>query len=136
MKKIILLITSILIVFTFGCSKKERLIEISANDFLNKIENKESFALYIGNENCSYCKLYKPTLEKALKDYNISIYHLDNSKLTNEDYNKINPIINVQSTPTIVFIKDGEEKSTLDRIVGQVSYEKTVNKFKKNGIIK
>ena len=107
MKKIILLIASVLIVFTLGCSKKERLIEISANDFLNKIENKESFAIYIGNENCSYCKLYKPTLEKVLNDYNISIYHLDNSKLTSKDYNKINPIINVQSTPTIVFIKNG-----------------------------
>ena len=136
MKKILIIISFILIAFTFGCTKKERIVEISANKFLSKIENKDTFALYIGNENCSYCVAYKPTLEEVLNDYDISIYHLDNSKLTSEDYNKINPIINVQSTPTIVFIKNGEEKSTLDRIVGKVSYEKTVNKFKKNGIIK
>lgn len=136
MKKILLLLTFILVTFTFGCGKKERILEVSANEFLTKIENKETFALYIGNDNCTYCNQYKPTLEDVLNDYDISIYHLDNSKLTSENYNKINPIINVQSTPTIVFIKDGEEKSTLDRIVGQVSYEKTVNKFKKNGIIK
>ncbi len=136
MKKIIIILSIVLVVFTFGCSIKQRIIEISANDFLNKIENKETFALYIGNENCSYCVAYKPTLEQVLNDYDITIYHLDNSKLTTEDFNKINPIMNVQSTPTIVFIKNGEEKTTLDRIVGKVSYEKTVNKFKKNGIIK
>ena len=136
MKKIIIILSIVLVAFTFGCSIKQRIIEISANDFLNKIENKETFALYIGNENCSYCVAYKPTLEQVLNDYDITIYHLDNSKLTAEDFNKINPIMNVQSTPTIVFIKNGEEKTTLDRIVGKVSYEKTVNKFKKNGIIK
>ncbi len=136
MKKVLLIISIVLVMFTCGCSKKERIIELTANQFLSKIDSKETFALYIGNENCSYCVAYKPTLEQVLNDYDITIYHLDNSKLTNEDYNKINPIINVQSTPTIVFIKDGEEKSTLDRIIGKVSYEKTVNKFKKNGIIK
>lgn len=136
MKKILLILAVFLLIFTYGCNKKEHIIEISTDEFLNKIENKESFALYIGNENCSYCVAYKPTLEQVLNDYNIDIYHLDNSKLTSEDYNKINPIINVQSTPTIVFIKNGQEKSTLDRIIGKVSYEKTVNKFKKNGIIK
>ena len=39
-------------------------------------------------------------------------------------------------TPTTIFFKDGEEKTTATRIEGDISIERTIDKFKKNGFIK
>ena len=129
----------ILFIFTLilsGCSKEEHIKEISLDEFKEKIANKESFALYVGNENCSHCVSYLPTLKSVLKDYNITIYHLDNSKLSDKEYAEFKTYINISGTPTIVFITDGEEETTLNRIVGDTSKEKTIEKFKVNGYIK
>ena len=42
----------------------------------------------------------------------------------------------VSGTPTIMFITKGDEETTLNRIVGDTSKEKTIEKFKVNGYIK
>lgn len=129
----------ILFIFTLilsGCSKEEHIKEISLDEFKEKIANKESFALYVGNENCSHCVSYLPTLKSVLKDYNITIYHLDNSKLSDKEYAEFKTYINISGTPTIVFITDGEEETTLNRIVGETSKEDTIERFKTNGYIK
>lgn len=120
-----------------GCSSNDKYInEISLDGFKEKIANKESFALYVGNENCSHCVSYLPTLKSVLKDYNITIYHLDNSKLSDKEYAEFKTYINISGTPTIVFITDGEEETTLNRIVGETSKEDTIERFKTNGYIK
>ena len=120
-----------------GCSSNEKYInEISLDEFKEKIANKESFALYVGNENCSHCVSYLPTLKSVLKEYNITIYHLDNSILTDKEYAEFKTYINISGTPTIVFITDGEEETTLNRIVGETSKEDTIERFKTNGYIK
>ncbi|MGN1267928.1 MAG: thioredoxin family protein [Candidatus Aphodocola sp.] len=132
-------IIMILFIFTLilsGCSKEEHIKEISLDEFKEKIANKESFALYVGNENCSHCVSYLPTLKSVLKDYNITIYHLDNSKLSDKEYAEFKTYINISGTPTIVFITDGEEETTLNRIVGETSKEDTIERFKTNGYIK
>lgn len=120
-----------------GCSSNEKYInEISLDEFKEKIANKESFALYVGNENCSHCVSYLPTLKSVLKEYNITIYHLDNSKLTDKEYAEFKTYINISGTPTVAFITDGEEETTLNRIVGETSKEDTIERFKTNGYIK
>ena len=129
----------ILFIFTLilsGCSKEEHIKEISLDEFKEKIANKESFALYVGNENCSHCVSYLPTLKSVLKEYNITIYHLDNSKLSDKEYAEFKTYINISGTPTIAFITDGEEETTLNRIVGETSKEDTIERFKTNGYIK
>ena len=63
MKKI-LIILSLVIIFT-GCKGKD-LINISYDELKTKIENKESFVLYVGSTSCSPCANYKPRLEKAV----------------------------------------------------------------------
>ena len=42
----------------------------------------------------------------------------------------------ISGTPTIIFFEKGNEESTLSRIVGEMSYEDTIEKFKENGYIK
>lgn len=119
-----------------GCSKESNIKEITLDELKSKIENKETFPLFVGNEGCSHCVSYKPILESVAKDYNITIYHLDNSKLKDKEYNEFKRIINISGTPTIAFIEDGEEETTLNRIVGEATYDATVKRFKSNGYIK
>lgn len=130
---------TILFVFFFllcGCSKEERIKEITLDEFKEKIANKETFAVYVGNDNCSHCISYRPILEKVLDDYNITIYHVDNSKLDNKEYAEFRTYINISGTPTVAFITDGEEETTLNRITGEVSRDATIERFKSNGYIK
>ena len=139
MKKIlrILFIMVISILFVTGCKDKKspHIKDISLSKFEDKINNKESFVLYIGNENCSHCTAYMPTLKKVLDKYNIDIYHLDNSKLSEKEYLEFKEYISISGTPTIVFIENGEEETALNRIVGEKSEKETVEIFKVNGYI-
>ena len=128
-----------LFIFTIilsGCSKEEHIKEISLDEFKEKIANKETFAIYIGNKGCSHCVSYRPILEKVLEDYEITIYHIDNSKLDNKEYAEFRTYINISGTPTVAFITDGEEETTLNRITGEVSRDATIERFKSNGYIK
>ena len=76
-----------------------------------------------------------PTLESVLDEYDITIYHLDNSKLSDKEYAEFKTYINISGTPTIAFITDGIEETTLNRIVGEQSKENTIERFKTNGYI-
>ncbi len=133
----IILIIFVFILFVTGCSTNNKhIVEISLDDFKEKMANKNTFVLYIGNEDCTHCVAYKPILESVLDEYDITIYHLDNSKLSDTEYNDFKTYINITRTPTIVFITDGEEETTLNRIVGETSKENTIERFKTNGYIK
>ena len=139
MRKILyyVLVITLCVLLSSGCTnKKERIIDISLDEFKEKIDNKETFAVYIGNEGCSHCVSYMPTLKEVLNDYNITIYHIDNSKLSEEESGEFSTYINISGTPTIAFVTNGEEETTLYRIVGSISREATINKFKANGYIK
>ncbi len=139
MKKIfvsIILLTTLLLAFT-GCSKKEsHLKEITLEEFKEKIANKESFPLFVGNDGCSHCVSYKPVLESVLDEYDITVYHIDNSALTEDEYKEFRTYLNISGTPTLAFIVDGEEETTLNRITGEATRTTTVQKFKNNGYIK
>ncbi len=139
MKKILKCIITIFIltIILTGCSSKDdHIIDISFNEFKEKMDNKDTFALYIGNENCSHCLSYLPTLKSVLDSYDITIYHLDNSKLTDEEDSLFKNYASISGTPTVIFITNGEEETTLNRIVGEASFDATKERFKTNGYIK
>ena len=138
MKKFFSLIIIILFLFCLtGCNKQSKYIkDISLNEFKEMIANKKTFAVYIGNENCSHCVAYLPTLESVLKEYNITIYHIDNSKLSEKKLGEFKTYVNYSGTPTVAFITNGEEETSLNRIVGESSKDDTIEMFKINGYIK
>ena len=138
MKKIfkaLVLVFVCVILFTGFSNKKDHIVEISLDEFKEKMANKDTFALYVGNDGCTHCIAYMPTLESVLDEYDITIYHLDNSKLSDKEYADFKTYINISGTPTIAFITDGEEETTLNRIVGEQSKEDTIERFKNNGYI-
>ena len=138
LKGIFLVVISIITVISLtGCgNKKSNIKEITLKELKEKIANKETFPLFVGNEGCSHCISYKPILEAVANEYDITIYHLDNSKLEGEKYNEFKRIINISGTPTVAFIEDGEEETTLNRIVGEATKDATIKRFKSNGYIK
>lgn len=134
MKKI-LLIFLLLFIIT-GCSSRTGLKEITYKNFNTMTKNKETFILYLGQTGCSACQIYTPVFKQVLTDYHLKAYYIDLTTLSSSEHKLFTAIINVNSTPTVVFIKNGEESSTLHRINGAVSYDKTVLKFKNQGYIK
>lgn len=138
-KIFIAIIIFILVLIGLGIyyfKESHRLEEINYDTFFKKWNSKDSFVLIVSRTECDFCKLYLPKVEDIAKEYKLKIYYINVDNLTSEESNSFSSYIDYQgSTPTTVFITNGEEKSKLSRINGNVKYEKIIEKFKKAGYI-
>ena len=141
MKRIILCLT-IFLLFT-GCTSSKSTksyIEINYTELNQKLENKDTFALYIGSATCTHCQELKPILEKVITDYDLEIYYIDLNKfdLKNEEertqYNDVWDSASLTGTPTIVFITEGKI-NLFPRIIGTVSETTLISQLKSAGYI-
>lgn len=136
MKKILAIMIALL--FIVGCdSGKLRTIKFS--EFQTKINNKDSFALVLASTTCAHCEDYKVTLNSIIDKYGIEVYLLYIDKLSEDERNQLKSLFifnSNMSTPTTIFVEEGIEKNTYDRIVGAINYTKVVNKFKSKGYIR
>ena len=131
MKKILIILCAL---FLVGCSNP-KYTELSCDDLFTKLENKDTFVLVFGSDTCSACASYEKTMTKVMKDTKVEIFYVNLHALSEEDYSKIYSKFVVTSTPTTIFIKDGEETSTYNRIVGAAKYEDVIDSLKKHGYI-
>lgn len=136
MKKF-LVILSFVLIFVTGCGTKKFTTydEINFNDYKNLIDNKASFPLVIGRTGCSACELFKPTMEKFISKYNIDVKYVDISKLSEDDKNEFSSLVGFQSTPTTIFVHDGELVSYYHWIIGSETLNNVVNAYKREGFI-
>lgn len=111
------------------------LIELSYKELEEKIKNKDSFILIYTQTTCAHCHEFKPILKKTLAKQNYYGYEIVLDKLKNNERAKLNDIANVSATPTMVFIKDGQEINSSSRLVGIRSEEEIINKLKYLGYI-
>ena len=121
----IVIIIGFIIWYSISVESKN-FIKLNYSEVLEKVDNKESFILCVSASECIHCNSYKPKLKKISNDYNIKIYYTEFKDKFSFD----------GGTPTTIFFKDGEEKTTATRIEGDISVERTIDKFKKNGFIK
>lgn len=111
-------------------------ITVTYNELEEKINSGEKFVLFIGSEECSHCQKYKGTLNRVVKDYNVEIFYIDISLLTAEQFAYLNSHFPFTGTPTTIVIENGTEYQRQScRIDGAKSYEYTVNRLKKAGIL-
>ena len=115
---------------------KEYYIELSYNQFVKKIEKKDSFVLCLSQTTCSHCAEFKPKLKEVAEEYKVELYYMETNLLNEEQTEALKKIVAFSGTPTTVFITDGEEKLVANRISGDISKEKLIKKLKSNGIIK
>ncbi len=139
MKKIIIVLMAMIssIILFSGCNKK--LIgytEISYSEFNKLKEENKTFPLVIGSATCSACSMYKPVMEQFISDYQVEVFYIDLSKLSDEDYGKLKAEITFDGTPTTVFYEDGKLTSFYDRITSAVSIDEVISKFKEKNYIK
>lgn len=87
-----------------------------------KINNKESFVVYLYGKNCSYCKAFAPTIEGYLEQNKFKI-----NKVSSDDSPNLKTIIGdtYQGTPAIYVYKDGV---IADYMLGQKT-EKELSAF-------
>ncbi len=135
--KRILLCLSVLFLLT-GCTgtkPTKSYTEIGYSEYQKKLENKETFVLYIGSATCSHCQDLKPVLEKVITDYDLEIYYIDLSTLEAKEYNAVWDDANLGGTPTIVFVANGNIK-LFPRIEGAVSESVLIDRFRAAEYIK
>lgn len=98
-------------------------IDTTFEEVLSKIDNKETFALFLGFDNCPWCQDVKPILQEEAKNLNTNIYYidtkdgkcktttceLDNGDNTDENYTKWLKTLNLESlsVPYLVIYKEG-----------------------------
>lgn len=96
-----------------GCDTNSYMKEVSYNEYLNLKEdskkNNEKFILYIKQNNCKHCKNFTPTITKVAKEYKVTIYYINLTKLTEAEYNKFKEEGTFTGTPTVLFYENGEE---------------------------
>ncbi len=135
MKKLFLIFIMILPILTSCGSKLSSYEEIDYDTFIEKIENKDDFILFIGSSTCQHCDAFKVTINNVIKKHQVKIYYIDIHKFDESQSKKFKTYINFNATPTTVFINGGKEETTYNRINGNLSYDKVIEKLKKVGYI-
>lgn len=143
-KNIIIGILVFLVVTLLGATiyfalkpEKNSLIPITGNELFAKLEQKETFILLVSQEGCSHCEEYKPVLNRVLTENSITAYELDLTNLRkDEELNKkFSSLFNIDGTPTTIFINEGTEKTTINRLVGSKNYSSLVKSLQERGFI-
>ena len=142
MKKNIILIISIIllltIIITLIINKQEKgeFIKLNYKEIKEKINNKEDFILVVSRTTCSHCLEYKPKVQEITTKYKIKAYYIDYDEDENTKDKLLEDLDLDGSTPITLFFKKGKQTSLMDRINGNLSKEKEIEKFKKMGFIK
>ena len=136
MKKV-LLVLFVLLSLT-ACNKKFSKgegVTAQADEVLERLENKESFIVYVGYDDCQSCKEFKPILNQLIENYDITIYYLPtDDKQTEDQLNEIqyNYFYRMYWTPTTYIVEDGEVLAIKEQLI---EYEELVEWLKEYGKI-
>lgn len=136
MKKV-LLVLFVLLSLT-ACNKKfskGEVVTAYADEVLEKLENKESFIVYVGYDDCQSCKEFKPILNQLIENYDITIYYLPtDDKQTEDQLNEIqyNYFYRMYWTPTTYIVEDGEVLAIKEQLI---EYDELVEWLKEYGKI-
>ena len=109
--------------------------EISYDEIMKKIENKEDVVLLISQTTCSHCISYKPKLRDVANKHKLDVYYIEVDLLSKEESTELKKHVNFEGTPVTVFIKNGEETSIATRIDGNKKTDVIEKKLKSNGFI-
>lgn len=131
MKRLILI--GMVLIFLTGCGKTS-IENTSYSSFKSKIENKETFVAYISRTGCSHCENYEPTLRKVLIDYKLKVYKINLADVTSSEEKSITNKVKLEGTPTLIYINKGKA-DILNALVGETTYDNTVDFFKEIGMI-
>ncbi len=103
------------------------------DNFYKYFNSKKTKIIFYASSTCGYCKLETPIMEQIDKDYEIDYLHIDASKLTKNDREKMLKELGIEhATPTTVIVKDGK---VIDTKVGYVDGGEMIEFLKENQIL-
>lgn len=134
MKKILIVV--LLLLTITGCTNNsyKEPIKIKYDEYIEKINNKETFALLMWQTGCTHCEVFEPKLNKVIEKYKIKMYSIDLSELDDTEYAKIKNKTFISGTPTTVYFKDGITQPL--KLVGNKDEDDIIEFFKEYKIIK
>ena len=112
MKKISMIF---LLLLTVTACSSSYLSKLNYKKLTTKLDNKESFVLYLTNEDESGLTL-KNTLQTVCKDNNIKCFYLNTDNLDEDELDSLKEKITFEDSNIIVFVKEGKENTVLARI--------------------
>lgn len=107
--------------FARSSNSEQYLPTTSTIELASKLDAGEDFIVYIGRPTCSACVEFFPKVESAAKTLALTIpyYNVDDAATTDNDAkNEMLDRLQIEGTPTLIAIKDGEEAG---RLVGNKS---------------
>ena len=131
---IAVIIALVVVAIVFSQDEGKYIHDISLNEVVDKIEDEESFILYIKQTDCEHCKAFTPDFISVLSQNNIQAYSLNISNLSEDENTTYSELFDVEGTPTVLFFNDGNE--SLIRIEGEQTKAKIKSKIESAGFIK
>ena len=131
---IAVIIALIVVAIVFSEDEGKYIKDISLNEVVDKIDNKDSFILYIKQTDCEHCKSFTPNFISVLSQNNIKAYSLNISNLSEEENTTYSELFDVEGTPTVLFFDKGNE--SLIRIEGEQTKAKIKSKIEAAVFIK
>lgn len=132
MKKILLCLVMMLLVVS-GCASKEEVsysYELSVQDVITKLENDETFIVYLGTTNCSACATFAPIAEKMNENYGTQIYHVELDLENDEELkNSLLEIMPVTYTPSINVVVDGEIVDNYEGVLEYMDLKEFISEY-------
>lgn len=132
----------LLVIGLVGCSsKKDRsdievenggLVVISAQEVMDKIDNKDTFVFILTQTGCSHCQQYEPHVVEVCQEKNIQIYQIIADKDDADSINELMERYGIEYTPTTFVVDAGEIE---DSFVGSISTDELIKYLKKHKVI-
>ena len=111
MKKILTVI--IILLLSTACSKD--LKKLNLNSLEEKLKAKETFILYLTNED-EYGTTLKNTLLEVTEEKSLNTYYINTKSLKDEELKKLKEYFYFDDENIIIFVNNGVEETVLSRI--------------------
>ncbi len=132
MKKILLCLVMLLLVVS-GCASKEEVsysYELSVQDVITKLENDETFIVYLGTTNCSACATFAPIAEKMNENYGTQIYHVELDLEKDEALkSSLLEAMPVTYTPSINIVINGEIVDNYEGVLEYMDLKEFISEY-------
>ena len=114
MKKYLLMI--LILTMCFGCGTKTvepanlgRIIDVTPQEIMDKMDNGDTFFLYVTLSTCSVCAEFKNVVNEFIANYDVDMYHLEIDSYTEEETATLSAdyLDNLTDAPDSFVIVDG-----------------------------
>lgn len=112
-------------------------IDITYDEYEEKIDSEKPFMSVIVNDGCGYCEMYIPVIEEVVSEYNLPIYKLNLANITNDEYSKLmnsNSYLKREEwgTPTTLLMQGSQ---VIDSIGGYTEKDSVVDFLEENVVL-